>query len=50
VAADDLLLIVEAVKMEHSITAPFPGKVGEIHFRAGDRVNKDDLLLDLEPE
>ena len=50
VAANDLLAIVEAVKMEHQITAPFGGTVGAVHFREGDRVNKDDLLLDLEPE
>ncbi|MCZ6729870.1 MAG: ATP-grasp domain-containing protein [SAR324 cluster bacterium] len=50
VAANDLLAIVEAVKMEHQITAPYAGTVGAVHFKEGDPVNKDDLLLDLEPE
>ena len=49
VEADDPLLIMEAVKMEHQIAAPFAGQVGAIHFKEGDPVNKGELLLDLTP-
>ena len=50
VAQGDLLLVVEAMKMEHRIAAPYSGKVTQLHFAAGDAVDKDDLLLDLEAE
>ena len=45
----DLLMIVEAMKMEHRVTAPFAGQVTAIYFKEGDPVNKAELLLDLEP-
>jgi 3-methylcrotonyl-CoA carboxylase alpha subunit len=32
------LLILEAMKMEHTITAPADGVVKEIHFAAGEQV------------
>jgi biotin carboxyl carrier protein len=45
-----LLAVVEAMKVEHRITAPYAGTVGALHFAEGDRCGKDDLLLELEPE
>jgi 3-methylcrotonyl-CoA carboxylase alpha subunit len=48
VKSGDLLMIVEAMKMEHQITAPYAGKVTALHFKEGDPVNKDQQLLDLE--
>jgi 3-methylcrotonyl-CoA carboxylase alpha subunit len=41
------LVILEAMKMEHSIAAPHDGKVAEIHFRAGEQVNEGAELLRL---
>ncbi len=38
------------MKMEHRIAAPFAGTVTALHFAEGDRVDKDELLLDLEPD
>jgi propionyl-CoA carboxylase alpha chain len=44
VAAGQLLMIVEAMKMEHRITAPRAGTVTEIRARPGDQVSGGDLL------
>ncbi len=43
-----LLMVVEAMKMEHKITAHAPAVVSEVRFRAGDRVDAGDLLVVLE--
>jgi pyruvate carboxylase subunit B len=41
----DLLLILEAMKMENSITAPVSGTVKNIPFQEGDNVQKGDVLI-----
>ena len=43
-----LLLILEAMKMQHRITAPFEGSVKELHVREGDQVDNGALLVLLE--
>ncbi len=43
-----LLMVVEAMKMEHKITAPSPAVVSEVRFAVGDRVDTGDLLVALE--
>lgn len=48
VAEGDLLMVVEAMKMEHRITAAGPATVAEVRFAAGDRVDAGDLLVRLE--
>ena len=47
VAEEDELLIIESMKMEIPIPAPKEGTIGEIHVRAGDTVQEDDLLVTL---
>jgi 3-methylcrotonyl-CoA carboxylase alpha subunit len=47
VAAGEVLMVIEAMKMEHSITAPFDGVVRTIHFARGDRVPEGTELLAL---
>ncbi|GMU71931.1 MAG: acetyl/propionyl/methylcrotonyl-CoA carboxylase subunit alpha [Betaproteobacteria bacterium PRO3] len=42
------LVVLEAMKMEHSIVAPAAGVVAAIHFRVGDRVSEGADLVDLE--
>ncbi len=42
------LVILEAMKMEHTIAAPHDGRVAEIHFKAGEQVNEGAELLRLE--
>ncbi len=45
VKAGDLLVILEAMKMEHELRAAADGQVRELLFAAGDTVNEGDLLL-----
>jgi len=47
VAAGEVLMVIEAMKMEHTITAPYAGTVGMIHFARGDRVAEASELLEL---
>lgn len=46
----DILLIMEAMKMEHSIRANAEGTVKELLYHAGDRVAEGALLIDLDIE
>ena len=48
VKAGDLLLTIEAMKMETAIHAERAGKVGEVVVPAGSRVDANDLLIVLE--
>jgi 3-methylcrotonyl-CoA carboxylase alpha subunit len=48
VAKGTPLVILEAMKMEHTIAAPHDGRVAEIHFKAGEQVNEGAELLRLE--
>jgi 3-methylcrotonyl-CoA carboxylase alpha subunit len=50
VAAGDALLVMEAMKMEHTITAPRNGKVIEFFYQSGDLVNNNAVLLDFSGE
>ena len=47
VAAGDTLMVIEAMKMEHTIAAPYAGTVGTLHFARGDRVPEGSRLLEL---
>ena len=46
----DLLLILEAMKMEHRITAPRNGAIAEVHVANGDQVKNGQLLVTLAEE
>lgn len=48
VEAGAVLMVVEAMKMEHKITAPSASTVTEIHFEEGSRVDQGALLVSLE--
>jgi biotin carboxyl carrier protein len=48
VKAGEGLLVMEAMKMEHALKAPFNAKVIECYFAAGERVDGGAILLDLE--
>ncbi|MCF1427666.1 MAG: acetyl/propionyl/methylcrotonyl-CoA carboxylase subunit alpha [Shewanella sp.] len=43
------LMVMEAMKMEYSITAPADGRVTEFYFKAGELVSDGILLLAFEP-
>jgi biotin carboxyl carrier protein len=46
--AGDQLLILEAMKMENILKSPITGRVKRIHTKIGDKVIKDQLLIELE--
>ena len=48
VNAGDLLVILEAMKMEHEVRAGYAARVKELFFDNGELVAEGDLLLDLE--
>jgi len=50
VSKGDVLIVLEAMKMEHRITAPRDGKVENVHVAIGDQVEKEQLLVSLEEE
>ena len=43
------LVVVEAMKMEHTLTAPLDGTVGEVLVRVGQQVKVDELLATVTP-
>lgn len=47
VTAGTRLLVVEAMKMEHVLTAPIDGVVRELHAHPGNTVDRDTILLTL---
>jgi acetyl-CoA/propionyl-CoA carboxylase biotin carboxyl carrier protein len=50
VAAGTPLLVVEAMKMEHTVTAPIDGVVSELSARAGRQVALDETLAVVSPQ
>ncbi|MDQ5855087.1 MAG: acetyl/propionyl-CoA carboxylase subunit alpha, partial [Actinomycetota bacterium] len=49
VTAGARLLVIEAMKMEHVLTAPIDGVVRELHARPGGTVARDAVLAVVEP-
>lgn len=41
-------MILEAMKMEHTVPAPFAGKVGMVSHMVGDLVDEGSILVTLE--
>jgi len=48
VRAGDVLVVLEAMKMEHSIKAPVDGTVSTVHYSVGDQVDEGVDLIDFE--
>lgn len=48
VKSGQLLLVLEAMKMEHRIVAPYDGAISAVHVSVGDLVEKDVLLVEME--
>ncbi len=47
VAAGDVLVVLESMKMELSVASPGDGEVAEVHVAAGDRVTQGQVLVAL---
>jgi 3-methylcrotonyl-CoA carboxylase alpha subunit len=43
------LMVMEAMKMEHTVTAPAAGTIASIHHVVGDQVREGDELLTVTP-
>ncbi len=48
IQANDVLLVLEAMKMETTVTAPNGGKIGKVNVKVGDPVQKGQILFELE--
>ena len=48
VRAGDVLVVLEAMKMEHAIKAPVDGTVSAVHYGVGDQVDEGVELIDFE--
>ena len=46
----DTLLILEAMKLEHQINAPFPGVIAELYVAEGDQVSPQQQLAEIQRE
>ncbi len=46
----DVLLVVEAMKMENEIHSPIDGTVEEVYVREGEQVNPDECLIKIMPD
>jgi acetyl-CoA/propionyl-CoA carboxylase biotin carboxyl carrier protein len=49
VSPGDTLLVVEAMKMEYALRAPFAGEVEELLVRVGDQVVLDQVVARVRP-
>jgi biotin carboxyl carrier protein len=48
VTAGQTVVVVEAMKMEHPLTAPFDGVVSAVHVAPGDQVAMEAPLVEVE--
>lgn len=48
ISADDVLFVIEAMKMETTVSSPVDGKVKKIHLKSGELVEQDDLIIEME--
>jgi pyruvate carboxylase len=48
VEKDTALFVIEAMKMETTITAPFEGRIAAVHLSPGDLLNQGDLVVEFE--
>jgi acetyl-CoA carboxylase biotin carboxyl carrier protein len=50
VAADDVIMILESMKMEIPVTAPIAGRLRELAVTEGTSVTEDDVLAVIDPD
>jgi len=44
----DVLLILQAMKMNNKLAAPFSGKIKKIYVNSGDKIPKGTLMIEME--
>ncbi|PAA68880.1 hypothetical protein BOX15_Mlig032858g1, partial [Macrostomum lignano] len=49
VAEGQEICVLEAMKMQNSLSCAIAGKVKAVHFKAGETVNEEDVIVELEP-
>jgi acetyl/propionyl-CoA carboxylase alpha subunit len=49
VSEKQVVAIMESMKMESELLAPFPGRVSEIRFKPGDVLEMGDIVMSIEP-
>jgi biotin carboxyl carrier protein len=49
VGAGDPIVTLEAMKMEHAVAAPMPGRIADVRVRPADQVSRGQLLAVIEP-
>jgi 3-methylcrotonyl-CoA carboxylase alpha subunit len=42
------LLVLEAMKMEHTLSAPGDGRIVQLHYAEGDQVEEGAILIEFE--
>ena len=47
--AGDVVVVLEAMKMEHELTAPAPGRLSELRVAEGDQVDSGSVLGVIDP-
>ncbi|MFQ5949676.1 MAG: biotin/lipoyl-containing protein, partial [Nitrospiria bacterium] len=50
VKAGQVVLVIEAMKMQSEVHTPIAGVVKTIYVAVGDRVNPDEVLIEVRPE
>ena len=48
VAEGEILVVMEAMKMEHTLRSPHSGTVAQVRHQAGDQVEADEVLVVVE--
>jgi len=48
VKKDDVLMVIEAMKMEYLIRAPFDGKIKKVNFKENDQIEIGQITVDLD--
>ncbi|MCB0349804.1 MAG: biotin/lipoyl-binding protein [Bdellovibrionales bacterium] len=49
VEAQKIIIVMEAMKMEYSLSAPFSGKIKQLNCREGQQVELNQKLAEIEP-
>jgi pyruvate carboxylase subunit B len=49
VAEGDLVITLEAMKMQNRIATPLAGTVSKIYVKEGDKISKNHLMIKIEP-